>query len=239
MQKAMTAARQPLAGVGAGKALFLSMMAALWVANLYMIFMWTPTDRVMGVVQRIFYIHVPPLWMGFVAFLMVFMASAVYLVKGSAKWDHRAHAAAEAGVVFLTIGTIGGMIWAKPAWGTWWTWDPRLTATFILWMTYMGYLMVRANAPSRRQGARWAAVVGIVGFVNVPIVYMAATWWRTLHPGQVTGPLAAASALAPEMRVTLYFSVLVFALLFAYMVRQRIAQRESETAIEELQAERS
>ena len=239
MLKAMTAARLPVAGVGAGKALFLALMAALWVANLYMIFVWTPTDQVMGVVQRIFYIHVPPLWMGFVAFLMVFIASAAYLFKGDAKWDHRAYAAAEAGVVFLSIGAIGGMIWAKPVWGVWWTWDPKLTTTFILWVTYMGYLMVRAYAPSTRQGARWAAIVGMVGFINVPIVYLAAVWWRTLHPGMVTGPLAAGGALEPAMRVTLYFSVLVFALLFAYMVRERIAQRESQAAIEELQSETS
>ena len=210
--------------------------AALFLANLYLIFQYAPTERVMGIVQRLFYFHVPTVWVGFVAFFMVFGFSIAYLLKRTDVWDRRAYVAAEVGVLFLTVAIVTGAIWAKPVWGTWWVWDAKLTTTFVLWLIYIGYLMVRAYAPDKQRAARWAAVVGIVGFIDVPIVYYAAELWRSLHPELVTGPFAETGSIVPAMRTTLYFSTLAFGVLFAYLFRERSAQRADEQALDELRA---
>ena len=217
-----------------GQNLFLGAATALFLTNLYLIFFWVPTERVMGIVQRIFYFHVPIVWMGFLSFLIVFIASIGYLVRRTQVWDRRAAAAAEVGTIFMTAGIITGAIWAKPVWGTWWTWDPKLTTTFILWVTYLGYLMVRNLSPGPSQAARYSAVIGIIGFVNVPIVYMASTWWRTLHPELLTGPFADTGGLESSMRTVLYFSTLTFGALLVYLLRARIGQRRVEDEIAEL-----
>ena len=230
------AVTQPRTGNAWGQYLFLGLAGGLVLADLALIFLYAPTEQVMGIVQRIFYLHVPLVWMGFVSFFVVFVASIAYLVTRDQRWDRRAHAAAEVGVVFLTAAIISGAIWAKPVWGTWWTWDPKLTTTFVLWIIYLGYLMVRSFAPSRGQAARYGAVVGILGFIDVPIVYMASEWWRTLHPELVTGPLSEGGSLEPSMRVVLYFSTLAFALLLFYLLRQRASQFRLEDEVETLQA---
>ena len=210
--------------------------AAFLFTDLYLIFQYVPTERVMGIVQRLFYFHVPTVWVGFLAFFIVFVSSIMYLVKRTEVWDRRAYAAGEVGMLFLTVAMVTGAIWAKPVWGVWWVWDAKLTTTFVLWLIYIGYLMVRAYAPDKRRGARWAAVVGIVGFADVPIVDYAASLWRSLHPERVTGPVAESGGLAPEMRTTLYFSALTFMLVFAYLFRERTAQRADEQALDELRA---
>ena len=210
--------------------------AAFLLADLYLIFQYAPTERVMGIVQRLFYFHVPTVWVGFLAFFIVFVSSIAYLVKRTDVWDRRAYVAGEVGMLFLTVAMVTGAIWAKPVWGTWWVWDAKLTTTFVLWLIYIGYLMVRAYAPDRQRGARWAAIVGIVGFVDVPIVYYAAELWRSLHPELVTGPFAESGGLDPAMRTTLYFSALTFTLLFVYLFRERTAQRANELALDELRA---
>ena len=221
---------------GLGSQLLLSTAGSLLLADLALIFFYAPTEQVMGVVQRIFYIHVPLVWMGFVSFLAVFIASIVYLIRRTPQWDRRAHAAAEVGVMFITAGILSGAIWAKPVWGTWWTWDPKLTTVFVLWVVYLGYLMVRNLAPTRGQGARYGAIVGIIGFINVPIVYMASDWWRSLHPELVTGPLAETGSLERSISGVLYFSTLTFAVLLFYLLRQRTAQRRLEDEVESLRA---
>ena len=210
--------------------------AAFLLADLYLIFQYVPTERVMGIVQRLFYFHVPTVWVGFLAFFIVFVSSIAYLVKRTDVWDRRAYAAGEVGMLFLTVAMVTGAIWAKPVWGTWWVWDAKLTTTFVLWLIYIGYLIVRAYAPDRQRGARWAAIVGIVGFVDVPIVYYAAELWRSLHPELVTGPFAETGSLESAMRTTLYFSTLTFTLLFVYLFRERTAQRADEQALDELRA---
>ena len=158
---------------GWGLLVLLGAAAGLLLADLALIFLWVPTEITMGVVQRIFYFHVPAALVGFIGFFIVFIASIGYLVKRTRGWDRVAQSAAEVGVVFLSVAIVSGAIWAKPVWGTWWTWDPKLTTTFILWVIYLGYLMVRAYTEGKEQGARFAAVVGIIGFIDVPIVYMA------------------------------------------------------------------
>ena len=139
---------------------------ALMVAALYLIFIYVPTDKHTGIVQLIFYFHVPLAWISFLAFAVVFVCSICYLRRRTAKWDAMAHASAEVGIIFTTLVLITGPIWAKPVWGIWWTWDARLTTTLVLWLIYIAYLLVRRYAVTREQGARFAAVVGIVGFVD-------------------------------------------------------------------------
>lgn len=199
--------------------------AVLMVINVYLVFMVAPTDSVLGNVQRVFYFHVPMAILSFLAFFVVLVASILYLAKRNQKWDRLAHAAAEVGVVFVTLALLTGVIWARPVWGVWWTWEPRLTTTLILWLIYVAYLMIRAYAPNRTQGANYAAVVGIVGFVDVPIVYLSVRWWRSIHPSAVVGPLAETGALEPVMQGILLFSFLTFLVLFLYLVVERMALR--------------
>ena len=207
----------------------------LMALTLYMTLIYAPTDATQGDVQRIFYYHVPTAWNGFLAFFLVFVASVVYLFKSSRFWDALAHASAEVGLVFTTIMIITGSLWGKPVWGTWWSWDPRMTTTLILWFIYLGYLMLRAYAPSKQQGARYAAVLGIVGFVDVPIVYMSTKWWRTLHPQQVIEP--GQVSMPPEMLQAFMISLLAFTLLFIWIliIRTRIALIEDELEIRSIE----
>ena len=212
--------------------------ALLMLADLYLIFLVAPTDAVLGQVQRIFYFHVPMAILSFLSFFIVFVASIGYLIRRSRKLDSLAHAAAEVGVVFVTLALITGVIWARPVWGVWWTWEPRLTTTLILWLIYVAYLMVRSYAPNRARGAVYAAVVGIIGFVDVPIVYYSVQWWRSIHPSAVVGPLAESGSLHPTMQAVLLFSFLTFLALFVYLLVERMALRNTEDAVRELRFRR-
>jgi heme exporter protein C len=149
-------------------------------------------------------------------------------------WDRLAHAAAEVGVVFVTLALITGIIWARPVWNTWWQWEPRLTTTLILWLIYVAYLMIRSYASNRTQGAIYSAVVGIVGFVDVPIVYYSVQWWRSIHPSAVVGPLAESGALPPIMQAILLFSFITFLVLFLYLLVERAALRRTEDQLRSL-----
>ena len=206
----------------------LGLAMVLMLVDLYLISMVAPTDSVLGHVQRIFYFHVPIAVISFLAFFLVFLASVVYLVRRTPVWDRIARSSAEVGVVFVTLALLTGVIWARPVWNTWWTWEPRLTTTLILWLIYVAYLMIRSYAPNRQKGALYAAVVGIVGFVDVPIVYYSVIWWRSIHPSPVVGPLAGADALNPTMLLVLLFSFLTFLVLFIYLTVERMALGESE-----------
>ena len=214
--------------------ILLLLSGVLMVANLYLIFMWAPTDAILGHVQRIFYFHVPMAWIAYLAFLLVFISSIFYLWKRTPRWDALAYSAAEIGVIFTSLVLITGVIWARPVWGVWWTWEPRLTTTLILWLIYVAYLMLRGYAASPSQGSRYAAVLGIVGFIVVPINYFAVEWWRAVHPEQVVGPLSETGSLDPDMRSTLYFSLLTFTLLFIFLLRERMSLRLSESALRRL-----
>src|SRR4029453_3000181 len=131
-----------------------------------------PPDAEQGNVQRLMYIHVPAAWLAYLSFAVVFVASIAYLVTKKTRWNRLAAASAESGVLFTALTIVLGSLWGKPVWGTWWTWDPRLTTTAILLLIYVGYLAVRSLSDSPTRRARWAAVVGIVGFVDVPIVQL-------------------------------------------------------------------
>ncbi|MCI0843736.1 MAG: cytochrome c biogenesis protein CcsA [Chloroflexi bacterium] len=203
----------------------------MMLVDLYLIFMVAPTDSVLGHVQRVFYFHVPIAIMSFLAFFVVFIGSLMFLIKRTPKWDAIAHASAEVGVVFVTLALITGIIWARPIWNTWWTWEPRLTTTLILWLIYVAYLMVRSYAPSQSKGAIYAAVVGIIGFIDVPIVYYSVVWWRSIHPSPVVGPFAQADALDGTMAWILLYSFITFLFFFAYMVAERMELRKTEEAL--------
>src|SRR5258707_14277397 len=141
---------------------------ALMLAALYMVFLYVPTEADQGIVQRIFYFHVPCAWVAFASFALVAIAGIFYLWLGDQVWDDLGYAAAETGMVFCTLMIVAGSIWAKPIWGTWWTWDSRLTTTFILWLMYVGYLMLRASADDTPQVARFGAVLGIIAAHDGP-----------------------------------------------------------------------
>ncbi len=207
---------------------------ALMLASLSLIFLWVPTDAVLGVSQRIFYFHVPLAWVGFLAFGVVFVASVAYLWRGGDRWDSLAFASAEIGMLFMTMLLVTGVLWAKASWGVWWTWSPQLTTSLILWLIYAGYLMLRAYGPVGGQGARYAAVVGIIGFFDVPIVYMAAKWWRDVHPEAVVGPLAEEGSLEGSMYLALMLSLVAFTALFGLLLSQRYRLRRHEEALEVL-----
>ena len=203
----------------------------MMLIDIWLIFMVAPTDSVLGHVQRVFYFHVPIAIMSFLAFFVVFIASLGYLIKRTPKWDAIAHASAEVGVVFVTLALLTGIIWARPIWNTWWTWEPRLTTTMILWLIYVAYLMVRSYAPSQSKGAIYGAVVGILGFIDVPIVYYSVVWWRSIHPSPVVGPFAQADALDSTMAWILLYSFITFVFFFAYMVMERIELRNTGEAL--------
>jgi len=205
--------------------------AAMMLVVLYLIFIWVPTEKNLGVSQRIFYFHVPIAWVAFLAFFVVLVGSVGYLWKRTSKWDQLAYSAAEIGVLFTTLMLITGILWAKPVWGVWWTWDPRLTTSLILWLIYVAYLMLRAYSPRGDQGARYAAVLGIAGFIDVPIVYFSIVWWRTVHPQAMVGP-AATGELDSSMRLLLMISTVMFTLLFAYLLTDRFSLRKSEDEVE-------
>jgi len=198
------------------------LLTTAWlVVALYMIFLYAPEEMTMGEVQRIFYIHVPAAWVALVGFIIIFIASIVYLMKRSQPADELAHATAEVGFIFCTCVLVTGPLWAKPAWGIWWTWSPRLTLTFLLWLLYVAYLMLRSYLVNPGRAANLCAVVGVIGFADVIIDYMAIRWWRTQHPQPVImgGPN---SGLDPRMLATLLVGVGAFTILFFFLVRVRL-----------------
>ena len=195
-------------------AVFVAMTAAL-----FLVFVYVPTDKEMGAVQRVFYFHVPLAWIAFLAFAIVFVCSIAYLRAGSEKWHRTARSSAEIGFLFTTLVLITGPIWAKPVWGTWWTWDARLTTTLILWFIYIGYLVVGSYAADESRGARFSAVIGIVGFLDVPVVALAIVLWRTQHPE----PLVFEGGLAGSMLFKLLVCLGAFTLLYAYLLVHRIS----------------
>jgi heme exporter protein C len=167
------------------------------------IFLYAPTDALQGPVQRIFYLHVSSAIAAYGCFAVVLIGGVIYLFNGSIAADRFARAGAVVGVVFTTVTLVMGMLWAKPIWNTFWTWDARLTSTLVLWIIYAGYLLVRRMAEPGRQAARFAAVVGIFGFIDVPVVHFSVTWWRTQHPG----PIVVNDALPAEMLATFLFTL--------------------------------
>ena len=190
---------------------------ALMLVAAGFIVVYAPTDALQGPVQRIFYLHVSSAIAAYGCFAVVLIGGIVYLWKENATADRLARAGAVVGLVFTTVTLVMGLIWAKPIWGTFWTWDARLTSTLVLWIIYAGYLMIRRLAEPGRQAARFAAVVGIFGFIDVPVVHFSVTWWRTQHPG----PVVINDALPAQMLVAFFVTMACTLFLAAVMIAIR------------------
>jgi heme exporter protein C len=196
------------------------LVAALMPVCLYCVFKVVPNEVTMGAVQRIFYFHVPSAWVAFLGFFVVFASSILYLATRRLLWDVVAHSAAELGVLFCSIVLFTGPIWARPVWGTWWTWEARLTTTLVLEMVFVAYLVLRTQAENRTQAARLSAVVGIVGFLDVPIIYYSVQIWRGHHP--IVFKSSGGQGLEPIMLKTFMLCMTTFTLLFLLLLALRI-----------------
>lgn len=206
---------------------WLALLALL--AGLSMAFGYAPREAVQGNVQRIMYVHVPAVLTAYLAFGLVLIGSIGYLATARMGWDRLAAAAAELGVLFTGITIASGSIWGKPTWGTWWTWDARLTSTAILFLVYVGYLLLRATVEEPERRGRFAAVVGIVGAANIPIVHFSVKWWRALHqPSTILGPEP--SPIAAPIALALLVNWVAFTLLFAYFLTRRVEIARLEDA---------
>jgi len=197
-------------------------IATIVVLN-WMVFFWVPTESFQGVIQRIFYIHVPAWWITFLAFGIVALCGAVYLWLGDERADMAAVAAAEGGMVYCTIGLLTGPLWARVAWGAWWTWEPRLTLALLLWFIYLGYFLVRRSTANPEQGKR---LVGIIGILDIPLIHVSVSWLRSLHPEAVVmrpdGPNLDSSMLWTLMVGLLAYTFIFFALFLARYAVERL-----------------
>jgi heme exporter protein C len=200
--------------------------AAAMVVYLYLIFIWVPTEATMGIVQRIFYFHVAAATVQFVACFAGGIAAILYLAKRDNRYDDFSLAANETVVVFGAVNIVMGTLWAKPVWGIWWTWDARLTSSFLLLFLYAAYLVIRPAAPVESR-ATICAVLCILGMADVPLVYLSNRLFRTQHPSPVIGG-GPNSGLAPEMYKVLFSGMFVMLLLWwcVMCVRTRVARLE-------------
>jgi len=194
-----------------------TMLAALWI-----VFMVVPNEREMGIVQRIFYFHVGAFWAAYLGFAIVAGASAYYLWTRSRAADHLAEAAAEVGVLFCTVGLVMGSLWARPIWGVWFTWDPRLTMTVILWGIYTSYIMLRAFGGEDEAVRRWAAVLGIIGILDIPIIRVSVRLLRGIHPAVITQKEGGSGLADPWMKVGLWVTAAAVVLLAFWLIRLRM-----------------
>ena len=199
---------------------------ALAIATLYGAFFYAAREKTMGDVQRIFYFHAPAGLVCFLAFFVTFVASIAYLATRKKTWDIVAHASTEAGLLFCTIVLMTGPLWARPIWGTYWTWEARLTTTLILWLIYAGYMLVRRYTDNPDQQARFAAVIGIIGFLDVPIVYWSVSWWRGHHP--LVLKVSGGGGLESSMRTVFLMGIVTYLVLYACLMAMRIPLGRSQ-----------
>lgn len=191
----------------------IAMLAALWC-----VFMYVPNERVMGSAQRIFYFHVSSASAAFLGFFVAAGASAMFLWRGHAEYDRLAVAAVEVGMMFCTVVLVTGSIWARPIWGAWWTWDPRLTMTVILWTIYAVYLVLRTGAREDPQIARYAAVLAVIGVLDVPLIKISVRLWRGIHPSVISAPADKGGLEDPRMVTAFFVTMVAFALLFLWLL---------------------
>lgn len=204
-------------------------LSALMVAiALYLVFLVAPREAVMGDIQRIFYFHVASSWTGYLALFVTFIAGLVYLIRGGHTWDAVGLSSAEIGWMFITGGILTGSIWAKTTWGVWWTWDPRLTTSALLWITYTSYLILREAMENPSLRARVAAVYGIVAFVAVPLNFMAIRWWRAAHPLVLE---SSGTGLTPAMLRILIYCVVTFTVFYCLLLSLRLRLEKQSSRI--------
>jgi heme exporter protein C len=205
-------------------------------AAAYASFFIAPTERTMGLIQKIFYFHAASAWAGMTAFSVCFVANLLYVWRRQPKWDSLGVSAAEVGLAFITIVLITGPIWAKPVWGIYWTWDARLTSTFVLWLLYVSYLLLRTLVEEPDRRALLSALFGIFAYLDVPLVFGAIRWWRTQHPAPVImgGP---GSGLEPTMRAVFFFSVLALHALMVFLIVERYGLEKLRMELDVLRRE--
>ena len=201
--------------------------------GLYWGLLQAPPDAYQGEVQRIMYLHLPSILTAYLSFFLVFIGSCLYLWKREKRDDNLAHSAAELGVLFTALTIIEGSIWGKPTWGVWWTWDARLTLTAILLLIYTGYLMLRSLIEEEDRGAVSAAVLGIIGFLDIPLIHMSVYWWRTLHqPASILRPDKLPwENIHPAMLTALAINFAGFLLLYFYLLSLRLRLGEIRNEI--------
>jgi len=217
----------------ARRGLRISLTALVALAGVYILVLgYTPVEAKQGLAQKIFYLHVPAAWCALLAFSLVGVASLLYLWLHDARLDRFAAASAEVGVAFAAVMLTTGPIWAKPIWGTWWTWDARLTLTLFLFFLFIGYLALRAAVHDPGERARFSAVVGILGMLLVPFIHLSVYLFRTLHPQPIVLKPSAPS-LPPEMLRTLLISFVVFTTLYVGLVSLRYGLSLVQEAAEE------
>lgn len=183
---------------------------------------FTPPDRLQGMAQKIFYVHLPSAWVAFLAFGLTAIAGAVWLFIKDARLDRFAESSAEVGVIFTTGVLVSGPLWGKPIWGAWWVWDARLTLTLFLWFLYLGYLVLRGAVDDREARARYSAVVGILGALLIPFIHLSVYLFRTQHPTPIVANPTGIQMPAVMIK-TLFFSLGAFTVLYVALVRQRMA----------------
>ena len=212
-------------GRGAGtRALGWALVAvsALVLVALVVIFWVAPEEATLGVSQKIFYLHLPYALVAFLGFFLCLVGSVRYLASRDLRHDRLAVSAAEVGLLFTTLVLLTGSLWARVAWGVWWAWDARLTTTVVLWCIYLGYLVLRANVEDRDRRARVSAVLGIVGFADVPLVYLSVRWWRTLHPGPVIWGAEDSGLGDWRMKLALGVATVAVLAVFAWLLWLRV-----------------
>ncbi len=220
-----------------GKRIVLGAVAILLViAAAYASFYVAPEERTMGVLQRIFYFHVSSAWAGMDAFLLCFIANLLYVWKRDQKYDWLGVSAAEVGLVLTTVVLITGPIWAKPAWGIYWTWDARLTSTFVLWLLYVSYLLLRTLIEEPERRALLSALFGIFAFIDVPLVFFSIRWWRTQHPAPVIMG-SPGSGLDPTMNKVFLFSVFAMHVFAAFLIVERYVLEKMRSEVDLLRRE--
>ena len=202
----------------------------------YASFYIAPEERTMGAIQKIFYFHASTAWAGETTFFVCFLANLLYIGKRKAQFDWLGVTCAEVGVACITVVLITGPIWAKPVWGIWWTWDARLTSTFVLWILYICYLLLRTLVDDPDRRALLSALFGVFAFIDVPIVFGAIRWWRTQHPAPVImgGP---DSGLEPTMKAVFFFNVAVMHVFAAFLIMERYLLEKTKHDVELLQHE--
>jgi heme exporter protein C len=217
--------------------LFNGVTAVLIAVAMALVFLYAPRERVMGEVQRIFYFHVPVAWVSFLAFFVTLCTSVACLQTGDLKWDRVSAASVEVGLMFTIAAIASGSIWARPAWNTWWTWDPRLTTYTILALIYVAYLMLRQGVEDPGRRARFASVYGIVGFISVPLTFFSIRWWRTIHPvviGNGTATSIGGFDMTPPMLLVFFFSLFAITVLYFCFLANRLQLQREIDHVEQL-----
>ena len=209
----------------------------LLAISTYLALFFAPTERVMGEVQKVFYFHIGTAWTALLGFILAGVFSVVYLITKDLKWDRFQVAAIEVSLVFFLITIALGSIWARPAWNTWWTWDPRLTTAAVTELIYVAYFMLRQGIDDPDRRARFGAVYALIGGLSAPITFFAIRLFRTIHPVVIGGTNPEADggfSMTPDMRTAFFFALFAFTVIFIDLFWNRIRLGDLQEKVEQL-----